>query len=67
MTTHILVKYAKRKPYTSTPSMPESAHYDFIKGYWLNGKDTLVSRGSMYGVQVSKKCDQETGEDQKGE
>jgi hypothetical protein len=67
MNNHVLVKLAKRKPYSSTPDMPDDAYYDSIKGYWMDKKGALVSSGSEYGARVSKKCDQETGEDQKGE
>jgi len=34
---------------------------------WVSDDEPLVSPGSKYGALVSKKCDQETGEDQKGE
>jgi len=67
MTDHILIKYAKRKKYTSTPEMPQGAHYDAEKGYWIKDSSSLVSPGSKYGALATKKCDQETGEDQKGE
>jgi len=47
--------------------MPVGATFDHKKGYWVKDGKELVSQGSKYGVLVSKKCDQETGEDQKGE
>lgn len=67
MSLHILIEYAKRKPYSASPNMPKGAVFDTAKGYWLSGGVPLVSPGSRYGALVSKKCDQETGEDQKGE
>jgi len=68
MNSHILIKHAKRKPYSNAPEMPKDATFDSQKGYWVSGNiDPLVSPGSKYGALVSKKCDQETGEDQKGE
>ena len=67
MDSHILLKYAKRKQYSKYPDMPEDAVFDNEKGYWLSSSGPLVSPGSEYGALVSKKCDQETGEDQKGE
>jgi len=67
MPEHILLQHAKRKKYSAIPEMPEGAYYDTEKGYWMNGFSALVSPASKYGTQVSKKCDQETGEDQKGE
>lgn len=67
MSQHILIELAKRKPYSTSPEMPKDAVFDSAKGYWLSGSEPLVSPGSKYGALVSKKCDQETGEDQKGE
>ena len=67
MSSHILIQHAKRKPYSQRPEMPKDALFDNQKGYWLTGDTPLVSPGSKYGALVSKKCDQETGEDQKGE
>ncbi len=67
MSVHILIQHAKRKKYSVIPEMPEESYYDSEKGYWMNGSSSLVSPGSQYGAQISKKCDQETGEDQKGE
>lgn len=68
MAQHILIQHAKRKSYSSTPDMPTGSFFDSTKGYWKDkdGK-ILVSSKSKYGSAVSKKCDQETGEDQKGE
>lgn len=64
---HVLIECAKRKPYSVSPEMPEGAIYDTAKGYWVSAEKPLVTPGSKYGALVSKKCDQETGEDQKGE
>ena len=67
MKQHILIQNATRKPYSSIPPMPNEAFYDNEKGYWVKDGDALVSQKSVYGRMVTKKCDQETGEDQKGE
>ncbi|MFP3979063.1 hypothetical protein CLH62_20435 [Marinobacter guineae] len=67
MNDHLLLKHAKRKPYSKHPEMPEDAVFNDQRGYWVSGSAPLVSPGSKYGALVSKKCDQETGEDQKGE
>lgn len=64
MSQHILITYATRRPYRQIPAVPEGAHYDPAKGYWLKDNKPLVS--STEGP-TTKKCDQETGEDQKGE
>ncbi len=67
MTQHILIEHAKRRPFSASPEMPERSLFDTAKGYWMSEGKPLVSPGSKYGALVSKKCDQETGEDQKGE
>lgn len=67
MADHVLLQHAKRKPFSTTPDMPVGASFDHKKGYWVKDGKELVTQGSKYGAMVSKKCDQETGEDQKGE
>jgi hypothetical protein len=47
--------------------MPNDAYYDAEKGYWMRANKSLVSYQSPFGALVTKKCDIETGEDQKGE
>ncbi|ULR30028.1 hypothetical protein MJO48_16300 [Dickeya fangzhongdai] len=67
MPQHILIKSAIKKPFNETPQMPKNVVYDIHKGYWVKSQEKLVSYNSEYGVRVTKKCDIETGEDQKGE
>lgn len=67
MQQHILIKLATKKPYTEEPEMPEGSFYDMAKGYWIKAGESLVSYTSDYGTRATKKCDVETGEDQKGE
>ena len=68
MVEHVLLSYATRRPYRATPAMPDRAHYDPAKGYWLkDGIPLVTSDEFLESVSASKKCDQETGEDQKGE
>lgn len=67
MSNHILITYAKRKPYFKSPDLASDVIFDSEKGYWLHNGTPLVTPGSKYSSEVSKKCDQETGEDQKGE
>lgn len=69
MAEHVLLTYATRRPYRDAPDMPDGAEYDYARGYWTKDGSPLVlatefadDRGSP-----TKKCDQETGEDQKGE
>lgn len=65
---HILMKLATRRPYTSIPEMGKDVEYNPEKGFWMTNQRPLVlSEEFLNGGQNSKKCDQETGEDQKGE
>lgn len=64
MKQHVLITYATRRPYRQVPVIPDGAHYDHAKGYWLKDNKPLVV---STGAPVTKKCDHETGEDQKGE
>lgn len=70
MAQHILLKHATRRPYRDTPELPEGAVYDPTLGFWILADEPLV-RSTQFcgegGRPVSKKCDHETGEDQKGE
>lgn len=62
------MKLAIRRPYTSIPEMDKSVEYNPEKGYWMTNQTPLVlSEEYRNGGQNTKKCDQETGEDQKGE
>lgn len=67
MSQHILITFATRRPYRQVPAVPEGACYDPAKGYWLVGNAPLVTADAFAGGPVTKKCDHETGEDQKGE
>jgi hypothetical protein len=65
MPEHILLALAKRRPFSVTPVMPSDAYFDDASGRWLVAYGFYVD-GSQVGP-TTKKCDQETGEDQKGE
>ena len=47
--------------------MPGGVQYDPVKGYWLKNGKPLVADEFTDARPFTKKCDQETGEDQKGE
>ena len=67
MTDHILLSRATRSPHREKPELPAGAKYDSVKGYWtLNGAPLVHSPSAGRGP-VTKKADQETGEDLKGE
>ena len=68
MAEHILMKYATRRLYREAPAMPDRVQYDPRSGYWINGGEPLVTTAQFLEGRLStKKADQETGEDQKGE
>ena len=64
---HLLIKHAKRSRYKEVPDMPNSAKYNFLKGVWEIDNVPLMELPDFAKTQATKKCDQETGEDQKGE
>jgi len=67
MEEHVLLKHSTRRRYAEVPKLPEEATYDTRLGYWQLGGMALVRTRQFIDHSVSKKCDQETGEDQKGE
>lgn len=68
MPQHVLLKHATRRPYREMPELPDGAIYNAALGVWTLNGGPLVSSAQFEGAQrVSKKCDQETGEDRKGE
>ncbi|MGB4782847.1 hypothetical protein [Candidatus Methylomirabilis sp.] len=68
MAEHVLLKRATRRPYRDVPEIPEQASYNAALGFWtLNGEPLVRSEQFEAGLGATKKCDQETGEDRKGE
>ena len=68
MAAHILMTSATRRPYRDGPPLRPLLRYDPAKGYWLKGNTPLVvTEEFLAGDYGTKKADQETGEDQKGE
>lgn len=66
MTVHILLTKATRRPYSDVPEMPEKSSYNHQKGLWMIDGEPFAN-SSDFIETPTKKCDQETGEDQKGE
>ena len=66
---HFIIKNAKKydEP-TEERFAPGNGFYDCIAGYWKDNdcRDILVGTDVLNRMN-SKKCDRETGEDQKGE
>ena len=68
MAEHILMTYATRRLYRAVPVLPDDIKYDSAKGYWIRSNMPLVTMEEFSeGGLNTKKCDQETGEDLKGE
>ena len=65
MAEHILIACATRRPNRTAPALHDDVWYDAASGYWTKDGVPWVLDGEH--AQASKKCDQETGEDQKGE
>ena len=64
---HILL--AKTFTY-SEPLMikdPDNCRYDEVSGYWRTNDGTAAIMSESFRAGATKKCDIETGEDQKGE
>lgn len=68
MKQHILIEKAYSYPNPVMIENPQNCTYEITKGYWSvdssNKPMVLSEEGKMLGT---KKCDRETGEDQKGE
>ncbi len=68
MDAHIILLKAHRSAHRDFPDMPPGATYDIAAGVWmLGGKPLVIQSDSALGPAASKKADQETGEDRKGE
>ena len=65
---HFILKNAHRYNDPAMPPVPNDAEYDDRAGFWRDRKsgNALISNDGFQN-QSTKKCDRETGEDQKGE
>lgn len=68
MKTHLLLEKAYIYPIEEEKINLEEYSFNNTKGYWINKKSSqpLILDSSVQ-KPSSKKCDRETGEDQKGE
>lgn len=64
---HILLTNATRRPYRESVDLPEGSVYDDASGLWRLADDRILVRDLAFAANQTKKCDQETGEDQKGQ
>lgn len=68
MEKHILIEKSTRKPYRESLDLPPKAIYNHKEGFWLiDGIPLTKSQIYTDDKPGSKKCDMETGEDQKGQ
>lgn len=68
MKKHILLEKATRRPYSENIKLPKNAKYNHKEGFWLID-DLPLTKSEIYEDDKpgTKKCDLETGEDQKGQ
>lgn len=65
---HLLLQKSKRYSDPQTISVSNDYVFDSKKGYWVDKcGDFPMMKGPNPPISTSKKCDRETGEDQKGE
>ena len=65
---HILLELARRYPEPTDGLMPSGCTFQETCGYWVkNGSNEVMMLSDDPRRPYSKKCDRETGEDQKGE
>jgi hypothetical protein len=67
MEQHLLLKLATRRKTSESPEMPENSQFNQTLGYWELPSGPLVKNSEFIRNHGTKKNDQETGEDQKGE
>jgi hypothetical protein len=67
MSKHVLLEYSTRRKHADVPNLPAGSHYNEEVGYWIADGLPLVRTREFREHSFSKKCDLETGEDQKGE
>lgn len=68
MNEHIILEKAKRYSVADGILAPEGCIYKASEGFWVEkNSNTPMMRSNNPRKPTSKKCDIETGEDQKGE
>lgn len=64
---HILLERAFIYPASLTIKDPDNCKYDEVSGYWKDNEGNAAIMNESFRAGETKKCDIETGEDQKGE
>lgn len=68
MKQHVLLDRAISYEFSDKPKPPKNCYYDRILGFWVDKRTGIAMMTSNHPEKVvTKKCDIETGEDQKGE
>lgn len=68
MSGHILIAMASKKFNKEKPDMPLDTNYNIVRGFWEDKyHQPLIGNKTFRDKRTTKKCDIETGEDQKGE
>lgn len=67
MKSHILLEKAFVYPLPQCPPDMQGLFFDSKKGFWINEEGMPAVSIEAFAGPRSKKCDIETGEDQKGE
>ncbi len=68
MKDHIIIEKAKKYDITNQNLTPIGCTYNSKDGFWVdNTSNIAMMKSSKMQASATKKCDIETGEDQKGE
>ena len=68
MKDHIIIEKAKKYNIPDQNLTPNGCTYKAHDGFWVdNSSNTAMMKSDKHQKPTSKKCDIETGEDQKGE
>ncbi len=68
MKNHIIIEKAKKYDVSNQDMTPNGCSYKAHEGFWVNNSSNIaMMRDDRIQKPTSKKCDIETGEDQKGE
>ncbi len=67
MKKHILLEKAFKYTEPIHTPTPEGYSFNTSKGYWVDNDGSAMMMSNAMNLPQTKKCDRETGEDQKGE
>ncbi|MBR0413749.1 MAG: hypothetical protein IJI67_01600 [Clostridia bacterium] len=68
MKKHIIIEKSKKYVLTNQELVPAGCSYNSKGGFWVDDSSNIAMMRSLnFELAATKKCDIETGEDQKGE